>query len=160
MTKCLIHSLIFSRLVYRCSLLCNLPVNHMNKLKRIQRRVIGVLYKLNVASIVYISDLMRSLGWLNFRYIFIHRILCITHKAIHRGFPEYVAQSITIQSSKKSSWKCHIVKLVQRYTSSAYSESAFSVIAPINWNSLPYDIRCITSLSLFKRKLYVHFKSL
>ena len=30
---------------------------------------------------------MRSLGWLKFRYICIHRILCITHKAIHRGFP-------------------------------------------------------------------------
>ena len=25
----------------------------------------------------------------------------------------------------------------------AYSESAFSVITPKNWNSLSYDIRCI-----------------
>ena len=41
-----------------------------------------------------------------------------------------------------------------------FSESAFSVIAPKSWNSLPYDIRCVKSISLFKRKLYVHFKSL
>ena len=34
MTKCVIHSLVF-RLIYCCSLLCNLPVNHMYKLERI-----------------------------------------------------------------------------------------------------------------------------
>ena len=160
MTKCLIHSLVFSRHIYCCSLLCNLPVNLMYKLERIQRRAIRVLYKLNFASIVSISDLMRSLGWLKFRYICINRLLCITHKAIHRGFPEYIAQSITIQSSNRSSRKCHIMKLVQQSTSLAFSESAFSVIAPKSWNSLPYDIRCVSSISLFKRKLYVHFKSL
>ena len=54
----------------------------------------------------------------------------------------------------------HIMKLVQQSTSLAFSESAFSVIAPKSWNSLPYDIRCVSSISLFKRKLYVHFKSL
>ena len=40
MTKCLIYSLIFSRLICCCSLLCNLPVNLMYKLERIQRRSI------------------------------------------------------------------------------------------------------------------------
>ena len=34
----------------------------MYKLERIQRRAIRVLYKLNFASIISISDLMRSLG--------------------------------------------------------------------------------------------------
>ena len=55
MTKCLIHSLVFCRLIYCCSLLCNLYVNlHniMNKLERIQRCAIRVLYKLNVPSII------------------------------------------------------------------------------------------------------------
>ena len=85
----------------------------MYKLERIQRRAIRVLYKLNFASIVSIFDLMRSLGWLKFIYICIHRLLCITHKAIHRGFPEYLAQSITVQSSNRSSRKCYFKKLVQ-----------------------------------------------
>ena len=102
----------------------------MYTLERIQHSAIRVLYKLNFASIVSISDLMRLLSWLKFRYICIHRILYITHNAIHRGFPEYLVQSITIQSSNRSSRKCHIMKLVQRYTSLAYSELAFSVIAP------------------------------
>ena len=74
-TKCLINSLVFSRFIYLCSLLSNLPVNLMYKLECIQGRSIRVLYKLNFASIVYISDLMRLLGWLKFRYIFIHTCL-------------------------------------------------------------------------------------
>ena len=76
---------------------------------------------------------------------------------LYTGFPEYLAQSFIIQSSNRSS---RIPRHEVGATSLAYSESAFSVIAPKRWNSLPYDIRCITSLSLFKHKLYVHFKSL
>ena len=94
-------------------------------------------------------------------YCVLHIILYIVYiKFIHRGFPEYLVQSITLQGSNISSRKCHIMKLVQRSTSLAYSESAFSVINPKSWNSLPYYIRFVTSLSLFKCKLYVHFKSL
>ena len=70
----------------------------MYKLKRNQRRAIYVLYKLNFDLIVSISDLMRSLGWPKFRYILIHRLFCITYKAIHREFTEYIAQYIIIQS--------------------------------------------------------------
>ena len=95
-TKCLIYSLVSGRIIYCCSLLCNLPVNLMYKLGRIQHHSIRILYKLNFASIFSITDLMRSLGWHKFRYICIHMILCVTHKAIYRGFPEYLAQSITI----------------------------------------------------------------
>ena len=72
MTKCLIHSLVFSRHIYCYSLCCNLSVNLMYKLECIQCRDIHLLYKLNFASIVSISSLMRSIGWLKFIYIYIY----------------------------------------------------------------------------------------
>ena len=77
----------------------------MYKLECIQCRAIRVLYKLNFASIVSISTLMISIGWLKFRYICKHMLLCITHKAIYLGFPEYLAQSIIILSYNISSRK-------------------------------------------------------
>ena len=76
MTKSIIYSLIFSRLIYCCSLLCNLPLNLMLKLEKIQRCAIRTLYKLKFYSIVSISTLMRSLGWLKFRYICRYRLVC------------------------------------------------------------------------------------
>ena len=45
-------------------------------------------------------------------------------------------------------------------TLSDHSESAFYVIAPKYWNALPYDIRCLASLSLFKCKLSTNLLTL
>ena len=160
MTKSLIHSLVFSRLIYCCSLLCNLPLKLMLKLEMIQRRSIRTLYKLKFSSIVSISTLMRPLGWLKFRYICRYRLLCITHKVIHLRSPEYLADLISNQTLNRASRKCHTMKIVQRSTISAHSESAFSVVAPKYWNALPYDIRCLKSRSLFKCKLSTHLLTL
>ena len=82
----------------------------------IQRRSIRTLYKLKLSSIVSISTLMRSLGWLKFRYLCRYRLLCITHMVIHLRSPEYLADLI--------------MKIVQRSTIYAHSESAVSVVAP------------------------------
>ena len=49
----------------------------MYKLELIQRRAIRVLYKIYFASIVSISDIMRSLGWLKFIYIFVYIAYCV-----------------------------------------------------------------------------------
>ena len=99
---------------------------------------------------------MRSLGWLKFRYICRYRLLCITYKVIHLRSPEYLADMINIQTLSRASRKCHTMKIVQRSTISANSKSAFSVVAPKYWNALPYDIRYLKSLSLYKCKLSTH----
>ena len=159
MTKSLIHSLVFSRLIYCCSLLCNLPLKLMLKLEKIQRRSIRTLYKLKFSSIVSISTLMRSLGWLKFRYLCRYRLLC-THKVIHLRSPEYLADLSSIQTLSRASSKCHMMQIVQRSTISAHSESAFSVVAPKYWNSLPYEIMYLKSLSIFKCKLSTYLLTL
>ena len=105
MTKSLIHSLVFSRIVYCCSLLCNLPLKLMLKLEMIQRSSIRTLYKLKFSSIVSISALVRSLGWLKFRYLCRYILLCITHKVIHLRSPEYLADLISIKTISRASRK-------------------------------------------------------
>ena len=94
---------------------------------------------------------MKSIGWLKFRYICKHGLLCITYiyKAIYLVFPKYLDKSIIIQSYNISSWKWHVMKFVQCSTSLAYFVSALSVIALKSRISLSYDINCITSLALF-----------
>ena len=153
MTKSLIHSLVFSRLIY-CSLICcsliyNIPLKLIIKLEKIQRRAIRILYKLKFSSIVSISTLMRSLGWLKFRYLCRYRLLCITHKVIHLRSPEYLADLISMHTLSRASRKCHTIKIVQRSTISAHSESAVSVVAPKYWNTIPYYIRCLNPSHYF-----------
>ena len=135
----------------------------MLKLEMIQRRSIHTLYKLKFSSIVSISTLIRSLGWLKFRYLCRYRLLCITLKVIHLRSPEYLADLISIQTLSRASRKyCddHTMKIVQRSTISAHYKSAFSIVSPKYWNALPYDIRCLKSLSLFEYKLSTHILTL
>ena len=159
MTKSLINSLVFSRLIYCCSFLCNLPLKLMLKLEKIQRRAIRTLYKLKFSSIVSISALMRSLGWLKFRYLCRYILLCNIHKVIHLRFPEYLEDLINMQTLSLANRKCHTMIIVQ-LSLSAHSESTFSMIDPKYWNALPYDTRCLKSLSLFKCKLSTHLITL
>ena len=82
----------------------------MLKLEMIQRRAIRTLYKLKFSSILSISTLMRSLGWLKFRYLYRYRLLCITHKVIHLRSPEYLAELISMHTLSRASRKCHTMK--------------------------------------------------
>ena len=59
-----IMNTLHSRLI--TAILCNLPLKLMLKLEKIQRRAIRP-YIMKYSSIVSISTLMRSLGWLKFR---------------------------------------------------------------------------------------------
>ena len=93
MKKCLIHSLVSDSYISLFIMLFTCKPNQYTA-----NTMQSILYKINFSSIVSISSLMRSLGWLKFRYICKHRLSCITHKAIHRGFHEYLAQSIIIQN--------------------------------------------------------------
>ena len=113
MIKSLIHSLVFSRLIYCCSLLCILPLKL--KLEMIHRRAMRTLYKLKLCSIVSISTIIRSLGWLKFRYLCRYRPLCITHKVIYHRSPEYLADMINIQTFNRASRKCHTMIILQCY---------------------------------------------
>ena len=50
--------------------------------------------------------------------------------------------------------------IVQCSTLSAHSESALSVITPKYWNDLPYGIRYLKSLLLFKCNLSTYLLTL
>ena len=83
LTKCLIHALVFSRLRYCCSLFTTLPLHLLHRLETIQRRAVRILYKLKRRTMVYVSSMMHSLGWLKFRQVCKFRLFCITHRAIY-----------------------------------------------------------------------------
>ena len=98
LTKCLIHALVFGRFRYCCSLFTTLPLHLLHRLETIQRRAVIILYKLDRRTMVYISSLMHSLGWLKFRLVFKFRLLCITHRVIYQASPEYLDNVITLRS--------------------------------------------------------------
>ena len=73
---------------------------------------------------------MAILGWLKFRDICKFRLLCITHKAIYIGVPEYLSKGVIIRVTTRPSRKCELMKLSVPFDSSMYADAAFTVAAP------------------------------
>ena len=150
----------FSRLRYCCSLFTTLPIHLLYRLETIQRRALRILYKLKRRTMVSVSSLMYSLGWLKFRLVCKFRLFFITYRDIYRASPNYLANIITIRTDYRPRRVCSSMMLHQPITATVYAESAFAVAAPKCWNVLPADIRSTESEPLFKRKVYHYFISL
>ena len=103
LTKCIIHALVFRRLRYCCSLFTTLTLHLLHRLETIQSRAVRILYKLKRRTMVSVSYLMHSLGWLKFRLVCKFRLLCITHRAIYRASLKYIANVITTNGISTSS---------------------------------------------------------
>ena len=71
------------------------------------------------------------------------------------GVQEYLSKGVIIQATTRSSRKCELMKLSVPFVSSMYANAAFTVAAPKYWNSLPNDLRTISSLLLLNID-YIH----
>jgi len=99
------------------------------------------------------TELRRSLHWLPVRQRVDYKLAVIAYKTRQTGVPAYLASLVedyipsrTLRSSDQLLLNSPSVKL-------ALSRKAFSVNAPVVWNSLPYDCRSAQTLYLFKRLL-------
>ena len=161
LTKSLLHSLVCSRLRYCNSLLINIPQKLMKKFDSIQRRAVRILFKLKRSDLtISIHSIMATLGWLQFRDLCKFRLLCITHKAIYMGVPSYLSKGLIIRTTTRPSRKCELMKLSLPLVSSMYADAAFTVAAPKYWNSLPDELRTMSSFMSFKCRLHTYMVSL
>ena len=96
----------------------------MKKFDSIQRRSVRILFKLKGIDItiygISIHSIMAILGWLKFRDICKFRLICITHKAIYMGVPEYLSKRVRIRTTTRPSRKCELMKLSVPFVSSMH----------------------------------------
>ena len=84
-------------------------------------------------------------------------------KCINNFAPDYLSELIKLREPRK-----HCVRLDNDYFLLEYvmnsnikrAEGAFSLQAPKIWNDLPYDLRSVNDLSVFKRKLKTYYFTL
>ena len=133
----------------------------MNKFDSIQRRAVRILFKLKRCDlIISIHSIMATLGWLKFRDLCKFRLLCITHKAIYMGVPSYLSKGLIARTTTRPIHKCDLMKLSLLLVSSMYAYAALTVAAPKYWNSLPDELRTMSSFITFKCRLHTYMVSL
>lgn len=148
----LVQALVTSKLDYCNSLLYGSPKYLIKQLQRVQNaaaRVVTVSPKF-----CHITPVLKNLHWLPIDLRIEFKILTITYKALHDLAPAYIKNLLKnyypprdLRSSKKN------LLVVPAFRTNCYGRRAFSVIAPLLWNSLPQHIRDAGSLDIFKRRL-------
>ena len=66
------------------------------------------------------------------------------------GVPEYLPNRVRIRETTRSSGKYKLMKLSVPFVSCMYEDDVFTVAAPKYWNSIPDDLRTISSFVTFK----------
>ena len=64
--------------------------------------------------------------------------------------PSYLSKGLIIRTTNRPSRKCELTKLSLPLVSSMYADAAFIVAAPKYCNSLPDELRTMSSFITFK----------
>src|SRR6188508_1171256 len=102
------------------------------------------------------SILLSSLHWLPVKSRITYKIACLTHTALHDHQPSYIAQLLHSHTPTRCLRSSDQLLLTIPRTHFQISDRSFDVAAPKIWNSLPFDLRNLTSSGVFRGKLKTH----
>ena len=148
----LVHAFIISRLDNGNALLNGISEQQIHKLQIVQNSAARVLT--NTHKFDHITPVRRELHWLPIRERIQYKAALLTWKARNNMAPSYISELLTPYippRTLRSSDKCLLE--TPRTSSTSLGDRAFSVAAPVLWNSLPLHLRQTNSLYKFKTGL-------
>ena len=148
----IIHAYISSKLDNFNSLLYGLPNTCLHKLQLIQNTAARIIKLAKKSD--HITPLLYSLHWLPVKERIEYKILLLTFKSLNNLAPAYISELLQPYQPSRSLRSSGQFLLQQpKSRTKRYGDRAFSTCAPQLWNSLPVDVRQITSLSQFKKAI-------
>jgi len=158
----LVHSSVLFFLDYCNSVYSSLTEANIRKLQKAQndaaRFVFGIYdYK---AKRQPVSPLLKKLHFLPVRYRISYKIALLTFKCLNNLAPHYLTSLITVREpNRRASRLDDDFYVLSRPAKPNFrrTEGAFSHAAPRIWNNLPYELRCLTDINIFKNRLKTHF---
>lgn len=146
------RAIILSRLDYCNALLAGISDANIDRLQRLQNRLVRAIKRLPYRS--HVSSARCDLHWLPVRERITYKLAVLTHVARTTGIPSYLAELLAerkpVRTLRSSADK---TALVVPRTRNKRALRAFSSAAPLVWNALPTGLRDLSTLPTFKKQL-------
>ena len=153
-TKTAIHALVTPHLDYGNALLYGTNKKLVDKLQVAQNSAARLIERLRKYD--RISHVRKDLHWLPVQARIKFKILNMTWKALNNESPMYMQDLLTLSTSGLNLRSNHKMLLKIPRSHTKYGERAFSSMAPVLWNSLPYHLRSAKNNEMFRNKLKTH----
>jgi len=144
-----IKSHVLEKLDYCNLLLANAPMIHLKPLTKVLHAAIRFVYNLRKRD--HISSYLKQAHILPIRFRVMYKTCVMVFKILNCQAPSYLQDFVTLKPPSHINLRSNRDNLVTELDT--HHERSIQYAMGKNWNSLPYDIRSSTSLSVFKKNL-------
>ena len=126
----------------------------ISKLQRVQNAAAQLV--MDVPKYSHITPVLHELHWLPVHARIQFKVLLFAFKAIHDLAPSYIKDLIEIKSKSSFNLRSNSGILLEPPIGkmlTTLGARSFHAAAPQLWNSLPLNIRSLTSIDIFKKSL-------
>ena len=154
----LVQAMVLSRLDYCNSLLVGISKDPLRRLNTVQHYAARVICRAPYTQNA--SPLMFQLHWLPVEFRIKFKVLVNVFKCLHEESPQYLSDLISIRTNCRTLRSSSGIVLKQTRTRTNFGKRAFCQSGPEMWNSLPENLRCVSSLLKFRKLLKTHLFSI
>ena len=145
--ECLVHAVVSGRLDYCNSLLINISRGNLNKLQKLQnaaaRLVLGRRRRESA------TQALRDLHWLNIESRIIFKILLLVFKVL-KGM---CSDNLKLTYKSFNGRPDDFLKLETPTFKTKFGERTFEYNGTRLWNALPYELRIVEDVEVYKKKV-------
>ena len=154
-------AIIGSRLDYANALLFNTSNNNINKLQKIQNLLAKVVLNKRHPTNhrPRTAQMLQDLHWLPIKYRIYYKLAVLTHRSLNGTTASYLSTLISPYSPARTLRSSSSNLLTIPRSRLHFADKSFEMAGPSVWNSLPTEIRNISSLDSFGRSLKTYYFS-
>ena len=151
--KSVVHAYVTSKLDLNNALLAGVPLTITSKLQQIQNAAAKLITRSKKYD--HVTPILRELHWLPIHQRILFKLLLMTFKALNGIGPAYLRDLLVLYQPSRvlRSASDPLLLVVPKSRLKTYGDRSFSIVAPVQWNKLPLEIRSCQTVNAFKSLL-------